>query len=312
MITKIKRAISLYKKDKQLIPFAILVNLTELGITKIISDKLYLRLMYKLATGNGLNLENPQRFNEKLQWLKLNDRRDIYTTMCDKYRVRDYIKKIIGEEYLIPLLGVWEKVEDIDFKSLPNQFVLKCNHDSGSVLICKDKSSFDIEKAKKKLSSRLKRNGYWFGREWSYKNIKPCIIAEKYMFNEGESDLIDYKFYCFDGVPTFCQVICDRSVSETIDFFDLNWIHQTFSGIHIGNTPFNNSNKIISKPINLDKMIKFSKLLSEGKPFSRIDFYDIKGKLYFGEITLYPAAGFGKFEPDEWDYKLGAMIKLSK
>ncbi|OBX00329.1 ATP-grasp fold amidoligase family protein [Gallibacterium genomosp. 1] len=298
------------QKDKSRIPYALLNNLTRLGITRFIPDKLYLKIMYKLATGNKLDLENPKKFNEKLQWLKLNDRRDIYTTMCDKYRVRDYIKKTIGEEYLIPLLGMWETVEDIDFKSLPDQFVLKCNHDSGSILICKDKSSFDIEKAKKKLSSGLKRNGYWFGREWPYKNIKPCVIAEKYMFNKGESDLIDYKFYCFNGIPVFCQVICSRSESETIDFFDLNWVLQPFSGIHVGNIPFKSSQKILNKPINLDKMIQFSQWLSKDKPFSRIDFYEVQEKLYFGEITLYPAAGFGRFEPDEWDYKLGNILKL--
>lgn len=277
-------------------------------IIKLMPAKLYLELMFRRRIGKKLNLDNPRTFNEKLQWLKLYDRRPEYTTMVDKYAVKKYIADIIGKEYIIPTLGVWKNFDEIDFSKLPNQFVLKCTHDSGGLVICRDKNKFDIESARKKINKSLNRNYYYAGREWPYKNVPPRIIAEQYMEDSETSELRDYKFFCFDGEPIYCQVISDRSTVETIDFYDIKWIHQPFTGLAVPPKPFG---KIpIPIPKTFENMKKSAKLLSKNIPFVRVDFYEINGKMYFGELTFYPAAGFGKFSPDEWNQKIGNMINL--
>lgn len=288
------------------------------GLYNYMSDEKYLKKMFLVNLGYTLNLDNPVTFNEKLQWLKVNDRKPEYTMMVDKYRVRDYIAEQIGEEYLIPLLGVWDSPEDIDFASLPDQFVLKCNHNSGlGMCICKDKSKLNVSKVKKELWKGLRQNYYLTGREWPYKDVPRKIICEKYMedsdqkqidvYNSKPSigELTDYKFFCFEGKPLYCQVISDRRERETIDFYDLYWNRMPFLRENIPN-----ANKKHKKPICLDKMIQFAETLSKQTKFVRIDFYEIAGKLYFGEITFYPASGFKKLEPDEWNYKFGEHIKL--
>lgn len=271
-------------------------------------DKLYLQLMCFYHFRKIINFRKPITFNEKLQWLKLYDRNPVYTIMVDKIEVKRFVADKIGEKYVIPTLGVYDSIEDIDFDKLPNQFVLKCNHDSKSVCICKDKKSFDIERAKRFLEPRLKVNGYWYGREWPYKNVVPRIFAEKYMEDSTTSELRDYKFFCFNGKPVYCQVISDRTSNETIDFYDMDWQHQSFTGLALPKKPFNNYPVPI--PISFDKMKKSAEILSKGIPFVRVDFYEINGKMYFGELTFYPAAGLGVFSPDEWNYKLGDMINL--
>lgn len=277
-------------------------------IKKYIPDKIFLKYLYYKRTNNKINLANPQTFNEKLQWLKLYDRNPEYTKMVDKYEAKKYVADIIGEEYIIPTLGVWKKFEDIDFNKLPNQFVLKCTHDSGGLVICKDKTKLNIEEAKKKINKSLKRNYYYSGREWPYKNVKPRIIAERYMLTNEQKELIDYKFFCFNGKVQTILVCSNRKGNfKNTNFYDINWSLQAFT-----REKHENSKEIIEKPENLDKMIKIAEKLSKDIPFVRVDLYEIGGKVYFGELTFYPSSGFEGFEPEEWDRKLGEMIELPK
>lgn len=270
-------------------------------------DEMYLKLRFWVNIGKRLNLKNPQTFNEKLQWLKLYDRNSEYTKMVDKYEVREYIKEKIGEEYLIPLLGVWDKFDDINFDLLPNQFVLKCTHDSGGLIICKDKSQLDIKAARKKINKCLKRNFYYLTREWPYKNVRPRIVAEKFMVDESGKTPRDYKVHNFNGEPEFV-LVCDGRFDKNgmkEDFYDVRWKHMDIK------RPGNKNSEILhKKPQNFEKMLSYSKFLSKGIPFVRNDFYEIEGKIYFGEITFFPASGFKNFEPEEWDFKFGKMIKL--
>lgn len=271
-------------------------------------DSLFLKFEFKERMGYPLNLKHPVTFSEKLQWLKLYDRRPIYTTMVDKYAVKKYVADIIGEEYIIPTLGVWDKPEDIDWDRLPNQFVLKCTHDSGGLVICRDKENLDKEAAIKKISGSLARDYYKPGREWPYKNVPKRIIAEQFMEAKPDvKDLPDYKWYCFNGEPKFCQVIQNRSMEEKIDFFDTEWHHQDFIGLnpkatHAEDTP--------GRPLTLDTQIRIARELSKGNIFSRVDLYEIGEKAYFGEITLYPGSGFGQFKPEQYNEILGEMLKL--
>ena len=274
------------------------------GFLDFLPDEIFLKLRYRLELGKKLNLENPQSFNEKLQWLKLYDRNPEYTKMVDKYEVRKYIAEKIGEEYLIPLLGVWDSFDEIDFDKLPNQFVLKCTHDSGGLVICKDKSNLDIKAAKKKINKCLKRNFYYLSREWPYKNVKPRIIAEKFMVDESGTELKDYKLFCFNGEPKALFVATDRPHDTKFDFFDMEFNHLPFTNGHP------NAAKEIKKPEGLSEMAELAKKLSKGMKQVRIDFYDINGKVYFGEITFFHWSGMVPFDPEEWDYKWGDMIKL--
>lgn len=269
-------------------------------------DKAYLKLLFKTRMGKKLDLESPKTFNEKLQWLKLYDRKPEYTMMADKYKVRDYIAKMLGKEYLIPLLGVWNSPDEIDFDKLPNQFVLKCNHNSGlGMCICKDKSKLDIAKVKKELHRGLNQDYYKTCREWPYKNIERKIIAEKYMVDNKSNELMDYKIMCFNGKAEYSFVCSNRFKSNlNVTFFDMYWNVMTFE------RHYAKSNPEIKKPETYNKMIEFAEKLSNDLIFSRIDFYEVNGKLYFGEITFYPGGGFEEFTPDIWDKNLGDMIDL--
>ena len=279
-------------------------------LLRLLPDSLYISLLYKKNVGVWPNLYNPKTFTEKIQWLKLHNRKPEFSVMVDKLLVKDYVAKRIGEQYIIPTLATWNRVEDIDVSKLPNQFVLKWNHDSGSIVICKDKTKFNINEARLKLAPGQRRNGFWYGREWPYKNVKPVIIAEKYMEESTKpdvSDLTDYKFYCFNGAPKYCQVIRDRRSNETIDFYDMDWNHMPFIGL----TPHaRNGLTPVPKPQNLDVMQRICSVLARGMSFVRIDLYEINGCEYFGEITFYPASGFGVFTPTEWDKHLGDLINL--
>lgn len=303
-MSKIKTAISLLQE-----PLKCLLPLADRGYLDWMNDEMYLKLAYKAFTGRRLNLYSPKLFTEKLQWLKIYDRNEKYIDLVDKIKVKEYVSSKIGSTYVIPTIGVWDCANDIDIQKLPKQFVLKCNHDSGSVIICKNKSKFDIDDAKKRLTHNIRKNSYSWGREWPYKFVKRYIIAEEYLETKdsNSADLIDYKFYCFNGKPIYCQVITNRSTSEGIDFYDMNWVHQPFVGL----TPnVKNSGIDILKPYNFEKMKDFSEILSEGMVFCRVDYYEVDKKMYFGEITLYPTAGFGVFTPEEWDYKLGQILSL--
>ena len=273
-------------------------------------DNQYLKCMFRARMGRKLDLENPQTFNEKLQWLKLHDRRPEYTIMVDKYKVRDYIADKLGEEYLIPLLGVWDDPDEIDFEALPDQFVLKCNHNSGTgMCICKDKSKLDIEKVKKELRKGLAQDYYLTGREWPYKNVPRKIICEQYMEDSSQKDsLTDYKFFCFNGVADCVMVCLDRFSGDTkFYFFDKNWKLKRMN-IRGKNAP---EGFTIPKPSCMDEMFRIAEQLSEGLSFSRIDLYECNGKIYFGEITFFPDSGFDANLLPETDQYFGEMIDLS-
>ena len=288
--------------------FYVVVNVINRRWPRFISDKLCLKAHFYLRFCYELNLKHPSTFSEKLQWLKLYDRRPEYTKMVDKYEAKKYAASIIGEEYIIPTLGVWDRAEDIEWDKLPGRFVLKCTHDSGDLIICKDKSLLDKENAIKKLNEGLKRDYYMVWREWPYKNVERRILAEELLEPKpGTNDIPDYKWYCFDGVPKFCQVIQNRSSKETIDFFDIDWNHQDFVGL---NPMADNAEVTPPRPSNLDIHIKIARELSKGIAFSRIDLYEMGQKTYFGEITLYPASGLGFFRPDNYNEILGQMLKL--
>lgn len=270
-------------------------------------DPLYLKIQYRLAMHKKLDLEHPVTYNDKIQWLKLHDRKPEYTTMVDKYAVRKFIADTIGDEYSIPLVGgPWYRFEDIDFDSLPDQFVLKCNHDSGGLVICKDKSSLDINAARKKINKSIKRNFYWANREWPYKDVKPCIIAEQYMVDDSGYELRDYKFFCFDGEPKAMFIATDRSShsSTKFDFFDMDFNHLPFTNGH----PC--ADKTPEKPKGFDEMVRLAKVLSQGIKQVRVDFYEINGRVYFGEMTFSHWSGMVPFKPEEWDYKFGEWINL--
>lgn len=277
-------------------------------ICRYLPDSTYLRLKYLFHMKKFLNLRNPKTFNEKLQWLKLHDRNPEYTRMVDKYEVREYIADKIGEEYLIPLLGVWNRAEDIDFDSLPDQFVLKCNHNSGTgMCICKDKKSLDIESVRESLNRGLREEYFYEGREWPYKNVKPRIIAEKYMVDESGIELKDYKFLCFNGKAKFIEYHAGRfSGNHTQDFYDLDWNKTTMSQEN------SMSDFTVEKPMMFDKMLELTNILAEGIRHVRIDWYNINGKIYFGEITFFDSSGLTPFDKEEDNLYLGSLINLKE
>jgi len=284
---------------------SIFLSLSHHGLLNGLSDTAYLKCLYWYRMKKSLNLKNPQTFNEKLQWLKLHDRKPEYTRMVDKYEVKKYVAERIGEEYLIPTLGVWDSFDQIDFDSLPDQFVLKCTHDSGGLVICRDKSKLDISAAREKIENSLKTNYYWHGREWPYKNAKPRIIAEQYMQDGQTLALPVYKIFNFGGEPKIIQTIQnDKTPNETIDYFDTDWkllqLRQNYP----------NSAEPLTKPEQLETMFALARKLNAGFPFIRTDFYTINGQVYFSEFTFYSDSGTAKFQPEEWDNKLGQWIKL--
>lgn len=278
------------------------------GLCDSMPDEEYLKRMFKAKMGRELDLGNPQTFNEKLQWLKLYDRKSIYTTMVDKYAVKKYVGDLIGEQYIIPTLGVWDRFEDIDFNALPNQFVLKCTHDSGGLVICKDKAKLDIAAAKEKINRSLKRNFYYLWREWPYKDVKPRIIAEKYMEDTGLQELRDYKLYCFDGEMKMVMINSDRKSAggTRADYFDrqFNYLDFTWGYKHADTPP--------KKPENFECMVKLAEQLSVGLKHVRVDLYNCDGQIYFGELTFFDGSGFDSIDPIEWDYEIGNWLNLRK
>lgn len=300
-MSKFSTALKLIKNNRAEFLFALVNN-----FRFILSDKIFFKLIFKCRMGYDLNLDNPKTFNEKLNWLKLYDRNPFYTTLVDKYAVKQYVSNKIGPQYIIPTLGVWNNFEEIDFNMLPNQFVLKCTHDSGGLVICKDKSFFDMADAKKKLTRSLKRNYYKSYGEWPYKDVPPRIIAEKYMEDEN-GELRDYKFFCFDGIVKSLFIATDRQkkdVATKFDFFDREFNHLPFTKGH--------PNSIIppTKPSCFNEMIRLAEILSENIPHVRVDLYEIKGKVYFGEMTFYDNSGIVPFNPPIYDEIWGEWIRL--
>ena len=276
----------------------------DIGILRFINDKKYLTILYKKKSHRRLNLDNPKRFTEKLQWLKLNYRKDIFSTMVDKYKVKEYISNTIGKEYTIPTLGVYDKFSEIDFNKLPNQFVIKCSHDSGSVVVVRNKEDINYKKLKTYFNLVMKRNFYYRFREWPYKSVKPRILIEKFMVDDNSDALTDYKFFCFNGVPKVMYISKDNSSDARTDFFDMEFNHLDLR--------FKDPNADVmpEKPKQFETMKQIAKKLSKDMPFVRVDFYVINEKIYFGEMTFYHLGGFFDFHPDEWDYKFGEWLKL--
>lgn len=274
------------------------------GLFNWLPDKYHLYLLYWARLGKWLNLKNPQTFNEKLQWLKLYNRKTEYTAMVDKYEAKKYIASVAGEEFVIPTLGVWDRFEDIDFQDLPDQFVLKCTHDSGGFVICRDKTKLDMTAVEEKIRKSLKTNYFFHGREWPYKNVKPRILAEAYVEDTADDALTDYKFYCFNGTPQIMYISKDHGKEPFTDFFDMEFHHLPI----IIQDP--NAEVMPERPAQFDQMKQFAAMLSRDIPFLRVDFYEVSGKLYIGELTFFDGSGFELVEPKEWNEKMGTWIRL--
>lgn len=274
----------------------------------IYDDKEYLKRMFRRRMGYELDLDSPKTFTEKLQWLKIYDRRPEYTIMSDKYAVKEYVAGIIGREYVIPTLGVWDTVDEIDLGKLPDQFAIKCTHDSGSVIVVRDKKVLDWENAKRKLAERLQENYYWAKREYGYKDVKPRIIAEVYLEDEGEKGAMDYKFYCFNGEPRFLYLSqgLEEHATAQISFVNMDWTR-----MEMHRRDFEEFRDLPEKPATFSQMVKLARVLSKKFPFARTDFYENNGMVYFGEMTFYPGGGFTVFSPEEWDKHLGDWINLT-
>ena len=284
----------------------IFMKLASKGYFNWVPDNIYLKIMFKFRIGYKLNLKEPKTFNEKLQWLKLYNRNPLYTKLVDKNDVRSFIKEKIGEEYLIPQIGVYNEVSEIDFSKLPEKFVLKCTHDSGGIVICKNREKLDLEKSKSKLEKHMKNNYFYWGREWPYKNVKPRIVCEEFIEDGKNEDLIDYKFMCFNG-KVKCSFVClNRNSKEglNVDFYDREWNKMPFE------RHYKNSNITLEKPKQYEKMIELSEKLAKDFPFVRVDFYEVKEKIYFGELTFFPGSGLEEFRPEEYDKVLGDWLKI--
>ena len=293
------------------------------GLADWLPDEPYLKMMYRASTSKRLRLDAPQTFGEKLQWLKMHDRNPLYTLMVDKVKAKEYVAEKIGAQYVIPTLGVWESADDVDFDALPDRFVIKCNHNSGKgMYICRDKAKMDAGKVREGLRRGLKENYYKHRREWPYRDVPRRILAEQYMESAGEAvmdaaaeakaalvgGLRDYKLFCFNGRPKLCQIISNRAVEEHIDFYDTSW--RRMEGL-VGLTEgVRNSTCGHPRPRSFDDMLRCAGILAEGLPFARIDFYDIDGRAYWGEIMFFPAGGFGRFSPAEWNGKIGSWLRL--
>ena len=270
---------------------------------RFLSDALYLKLAYRGNTGRKLHLSAPKRYTEKLQWMKIYDRNPRYTTMVDKAAAKEWVASIIGQEHIIPTLGVWDHFEDIDLDALPQQFVLKCTHDSHSVLVCTDKQSFDFASAQKQLDTALKREYFYEGRQWPYKNVPPRIIAEQFMENDATEDFRDYKFFTFNGEPKVMYIATGRGTGETYgDFFDMDFKHLDLCIDH------KSAPVCPEKPSCFEEMKKAAALLAWGTPQVRVDFYEVNGQFYFGEMTFFHCGGFVTFQPDSWDEVFGSWM----
>lgn len=281
----------------------------EQHVLKYVDDKTFLKAYFRIFTGKKLDLKNPRTFNEKIQWLKLYNQKPEYTIMADKYLAKEYVAKKIGKQYIIPLLGVWDSPDEIPFDELPDRFVLKCNHNSGTgMCICTDKSTLDIAQVKKRLKKGLNENFFLHGREWVYKNVPRKIIAEEYMTDESGYELKDYKIFCFDGAPKLIEVDFDRfTTGHKRNLYTTNWkpINAEIKYKRV-------KEKKIDKPQCLDELLKLAGKLSEGIPHVRVDFYVINEKIYFGELTFYHASGLAQFRPESLGIKMGDFIKLPK
>lgn len=303
-IKKIMRAGLKYVFDSD---YRFVFNSSKTHMYDKLSDEAFLKRRYKAALHKDLNLDHPQTYTEKLQWLKLYDRRPTYTVMVDKCAAKEYVASKIGGEYIIPTLGIWDDPDDINFDLLPEKFVIKCNHNSGiGMYICRDKSKMDVLQVKENLSKGFMQNYYFIGREWPYKNVKRQIIAEKYMEDSTYKELRDYKFFTFGGVPKVLYIAQGRGKGEptVADFFDMDFNHLPFTIDHdMADVP-------PEKPVCFEEMKRLAAILSEGTPQLRVDFYEVDGHVYFGEMTFFHCSGFEGFHPEKWDKIFGDWVIL--
>ncbi len=269
------------------------------------TDQQLVEKKFKKYTGREVVLDAPVKYNDKLQWLKLYWRDPKATLCADKYEVRKIVEDTIGAQYLNELIAVYDKVEDIDLDQLPDSFVLKGNHGSGFNIICKHKKDLDWPKAKKLMRHWLKRNYHWSKREWVYKDIKPRIVCEKYLEEMDVGELRDYKIFCFNGEPKVIEVDFDRFVAHKRNIYDLDW-HLLEGEIKYPRDP----NYIIEKPDKLEEMLDLSRILAQGFPHVRVDFYIVEDRLYFGELTFFHESGTGAFRPEAFEIEMGNWIEL--
>ena len=274
---------------------------------RFLPDKTFLKLKYFVVFKKRLSFSKPKNYNEKIQWLKLYERDDAYTKMVDKCEAKKYVKSMINEINIIPTIGVWDSFDEIDFSLLPDRFVIKCTHDSNSLIICKDKNSFNINDARKKINKCLKNNFYYEGREWVYKNVKPRIIIEPFVFDESGCELKDYKVFCFNGVPKMIQVDTGRFGNHIRNLYTTEWEYIDASI----NFP-NDSNTHFSRPTKLKQMLEYASILSQNIKHLRCDFYIINGEIYFGELTFFHGSGYNKFYPEEFNKIMGEWISLEE
>lgn len=276
-------------------------------VSHCIPDNLHLKCAYWVYMHRRLNLANPMGFNEKLQWLKIHDRNSLYTTLVDKYRVKQWVAQRIGVEHVTPTYAMWERVEDIDISDLPERFVLKTNHDCGGVAICRNRATFDLDAAKKKLAKHLKTNYFWRTREWPYKNVKPCVFAEEYIDPDESNDLCDYKVFCFGGKADCVMLCVDRATGNTKYYFlDKGWSVKPYNkrGLSLP------EGFTLPKPDGIDEVFDLAEKLAVGIPFVRADFYVVNGNPVFGEMTFYPQGGFDANLTRLGDERWGSMLRL--
>jgi len=300
----LKRRLRKAIKNPKLVLKLVLIKILYF-VSPFFNDSVYLKLLFPLKTGSKLDLDNPQTYNEKLQWLKIHFRKPEFTRMVDKFEVKEYARQIIGDEYIIKNYGVWDSFAEIEFEDLPRQFVLKTTHDSGSIIIVKDKAKFNKKEAKKKLEKCLKRKFFYLAREWPYKDVKPRILAEEFLYDGEKTPPADYKFYCFHGEPRVMLIATERGPGTTkFNYYDmnLNLMNLMLSGPQ--------SKKKLDMPKELSKMIKLSRMLSAELPHVRVDFYEIKGKVFLGELTFFDSGGMASFYPPRWDHVWGSWIDL--
>ena len=303
---KINTLIKILKSDKKTFMDTLFYLLRKWNLLNVFSDKLFIRFGYYCRFGECLDLSNPKSFNQKLNWLKLYGRKIEYSALVDKFEVKKYVGNIIGSQYIIPTLAIWNKIEDINWNELPDEFIIKCTHDSHSYSICKNKLDFNFEATKLMLSQKMKSNLYWWAREWPYKNVKPRIIVEKLLTDSSAEDLKDYKFFCFNGKVKCFKIDFDRFSQHRANYYDIN-CNLMDIGEEICPPDYERE---ITIPGNIGEMIYLSEKLAAGIPFVRIDFYNVNNKIYFGEMTFFPAEGWGRFIDKKNDYTLGSWINL--
>lgn len=300
----IHTARNLYKTRVGGILLKVPVGLIKFLKYRVIPDKIFIKYNFQKRVGYDLNLKNPRSFNEKLQWLKFNYKNPFMTVCADKYAVREYVRDKIGEEYLIPLIKIYEDFSEVKFDELPDSFALKATHGSGWNIICRNKKDIEFKNVQKVLKKWQNTNYYSLGKEWAYKKIPPRFLCEELILDENNKSPMDYKFFCFNGVPKFIQVDIDRFETHKRLFYDVRWSKQAF-GLLYDIPDFD-----LDSPPNLPLMIELAKKLAEDFPFVRVDFYNLNGKIFFGELTFYPENGTGIFIPQQWDRKFGDFLKL--